>query len=157
MEQYELQELVENVSLKYFGRPFIHLASFNKRLKTTGGRYLTKSHDLEFNDKSYEQYGIEELIQIVKHELCHYHLHIQGKGYKHNDLDFKSCLKQTGGSRYARPVRVGTNLPYRYQLICQNCGQTYLRKYKIDIKKYRCGRCNGPLFMEKINENKQEK
>jgi len=153
MEHNELQDLVKEISLQYFDRPFLHNARFNKRLKTTGGRYLINSHDLELNYRSYVQYGIGELTQIIKHELCHYHLHIQGKGYKHRDSDFKSCLYRTGGSRYARPVSLRKERSYQYQLICQSCGQTYLRKYKIDSKKYRCGRCNGSLMMKKFNRN----
>ncbi|TCS79578.1 SprT family protein [Tepidibacillus fermentans] len=151
MEQKELQKLVEQISLKYFSLPFLHQATFNPRLKTTGGRYLTKSHHLEFNRKSYEQYGIEELVQIIKHELCHYHLHLQGKGYKHKDREFKQCLEQTGGSRYSKPLVKSNERPYRYRLICQKCGQTYLRKYKIKLNRYRCGKCKGPLMMKKID------
>ncbi|MFV9511760.1 SprT family protein [Tepidibacillus sp. LV47] len=150
MKQAELQKLVEEISLQYFGLPFLHKATFNPRLRTTGGRYLTKSHHLEFNLKSYEQYGIEELVQIIKHELCHYHLHLQEKGYQHKDREFKECLKRTGGCRYSKPVAKSKERPYRYQLVCQKCGQTYLRKYKINPKHYRCGRCRGTLKMNQI-------
>ena len=153
VEQNELQRLVEEVSLQIFQQPFQHQATFNDRLKTTGGRYLTSSHNLEFNRKSYEQYGLEELVQIIKHELCHYHLHLDGKGYKHKDVDFKKCLKQSGGSRYAKPVAHGKERPYQYQLICKNCGQTYLRKYKINPDHYRCGKCRGSLIIKKLSNN----
>ena len=37
---------------------------------------------------------MDELISIIKHELCHYHLHQEGKGYKHRDQDFKDLLKK---------------------------------------------------------------
>ncbi len=39
MTEAQLQKLVEEISLKFFRRPFRHRAIFNKRLKTTGGRY----------------------------------------------------------------------------------------------------------------------
>lgn len=90
MNNQELQSLVCDISLKYFKIPFKHNAYFNSRLRTTGGRYLLKSHDIEINPKQYEHYGKEAIIDIVKHELCHYHLHILGKGYKHKDRDFKT-------------------------------------------------------------------
>ncbi len=35
-----LQRMVENLSEEKFGRTFRHRAYFNKRLRTTGGRYL---------------------------------------------------------------------------------------------------------------------
>jgi predicted SprT family Zn-dependent metalloprotease len=41
----QLQRMVENLSEEKFGRTFRHCAYFNKRLRTTGGRYLLKSHD----------------------------------------------------------------------------------------------------------------
>ena len=40
MTDLELQHLVEELSIKYFERPFVHKAYFNYRLRTTGGRYL---------------------------------------------------------------------------------------------------------------------
>ena len=50
------------------------------------------------------QLGMDELISIIKHELCHYHLHQEGKGYKHRDKDFKELLQKVGGSRYCSPL-----------------------------------------------------
>ena len=36
---------------------------------------------------------MEELIGIIKHELCHYHLHLEGKGYQHRDRILSNCYK----------------------------------------------------------------
>ena len=54
---------------------------------------MLQTHHIQINPKSFEIYGIEELEGIIRHELCHYHLHIEGKGYKHRDKDFKDLLK----------------------------------------------------------------
>ena len=80
MEQQELQSLVEKISVESFGKPFRHIASFNPRLRSTGGRYLLGTHNIEINKKYYEQLGVKELVGIIKHELCHYHLHLEGRG-----------------------------------------------------------------------------
>lgn len=40
MNNDKLQRMVENLSEEKFGRTFRHCAYFNKRLRTTGGRYL---------------------------------------------------------------------------------------------------------------------
>ncbi|MER2000121.1 MAG: SprT family protein, partial [Lysinibacillus sp.] len=61
MTDEELQLLVEEYSLRSFGQPFLHRAYFNSRLKSTGGRYLLRSHDIEFNRKLYDHFGIDEL------------------------------------------------------------------------------------------------
>lgn len=93
MQNNELQSCVEKVSLENFNKPFKHRAYFNNRLRTTGGRYLLHSHNIEINHKQYTMYGMEALTNIIKHELCHYHLHLEGKGYKHKDYDFKKLSK----------------------------------------------------------------
>ncbi|BBP87322.1 hypothetical protein BsIDN1_09400 [Bacillus safensis] len=96
----ELQQLTEHISQQFFGKTFRHQAVFNDRLKTTGGRYLLGTHNIELNRRYLEEHGREELIGIIKHELCHYHLHLEGKGYQHRDRDFKALLKQVGAPRF---------------------------------------------------------
>ncbi|ORO18815.1 SprT family protein, partial [Staphylococcus aureus] len=71
MNNDKLQRMVENLSEEKFGRTFQHRAYFNKRLRTTGGRYLLKSHDIEINPKQYEHYGEDAVVKIILHELCH--------------------------------------------------------------------------------------
>lgn len=154
MNDIDLIRLVKEVSLEYFNKPFEHEAKFNHRLRATGGRYLIHSHNLEFNKKSYELYGIEELINIIKHELCHYHLHIQGKGYMHKDGAFKTLLKQVKGTRYSKTLISNKKTQFNYQLICKNCKQIYQRKRKINHKKYRCSKCFGKLeLLNLANKN----
>ncbi|MCF2132280.1 SprT family protein, partial [Strepomyces sp. STD 3.1] len=91
--------------------------------------------------------GEEELIGIIKHELCHYHLHLMGKGYKHGDQEFKALLKRVGAPRYCSSLssiqKKNKNVFYR----CKDCNYLYKRKHKVDITKYRCGRCKGSLLL----------
>lgn len=116
MTNKELQALTEALSDSFFDRPFQHKAIFNPRLRTTGGRYLLSSHNIELNEKHYAKYGKEELVGIIKHELCHYHLHLLGKGYRHKDQDFKQLLK-----KLVLPVTVALlkNVKHRY-ITCIN-------------------------------------
>lgn len=154
MDNEELQKWVERISLSCFGRPFKHKATFNKRLKATGGRYFTGSHHIEISPHQLEAYGLEETEKIIKHELCHYHLHILKRGYRHRDADFRNLLAQVGGSRYCRALPERTQRktrPFRYKLICSKCGMEYLRKRKLDPSKYACGKCKGKLLMEKLD------
>lgn len=151
MTDQELQRLTEEISLRFFGRRFAHQARFNNRLRTTGGRYLLRSHDIELNPKHLTEHGEEELVGIIKHELCHYHLHLQKKGYKHADTDFKTLLRQVGGSRYCQSVGKKPNVrPYLYELVCQDCAMSYKRKRKMDPTRYACGRCRGKLILRPL-------
>ena len=79
MEQKELQLLVETISTEVFWKTISASGFFNTRLRSTGGRYLLGTHNIEINKKYLEQLGEKELIGIIKHELCHYHLHLEGK------------------------------------------------------------------------------
>ena len=145
MNDEELQRWVEEISLTWFHRPFRHKASFNSRLRSTGGRYFPRSHNIEISLKQWQIYGREEVEKIIKHELCHYHLHLMNKGYRHRDADFKQLLQKVGGTRYCRAVCQPKKQPYRYVLICVRCRTEYYRKRKINTKKYVCGKCRGKL------------
>lgn len=147
MTNEALQQLVEEISLKFFKRPFEHQAYFNNRLKSTGGRYHLNDHHLDFNPKLL-QMEREVLIGIIKHELCHYHLHLLGQGFEHKDQSFKKLLAQVGGLRYTPRLQA---VKYRYQ--CQNCGQLYYRQRKMNLQRYCCGKCRGKLMLM-INDEK---
>lgn len=152
MEDKELQELVEQLSMQYFGKPFLHKAIFNPRLRTTGGRYLLASHHIEVNKKYLEQLGMDELIGIIKHELCHYHLHLEGKGYRHRDKDFKELLKKVDAPRYCSQLKGVTNKNYSkkiYVYVCKECHFIYERKRKMNISRFVCGKCRGKLALLK--------
>ncbi|WP_100374740.1 SprT family protein [Bacillus sp. FJAT-45037] len=146
MSEDELQRLVEKISKRDFNKPFMHEARFNPRLKTTGGRYLLQSHDIELNPKQYEVFGHNELVKIIKHELCHYHLHIEGRGYMHRDPEFKALLSEVGGSRYCKAIPgMSKQLNSSYTYECQDCHLIYRRKRQINTEKYVCGKCKGKL------------
>lgn len=145
MKDQELQQMVEDISLEYFKRRFRHTAIFNNRLRTTGGRYLLKSHNIEINPKYLIEFGLETLRGIIKHELCHYHLHIEGKGYQHKDQDFKQLMKEVGAPRFCTPLP-SNQIRQSFQIYkCEKCQKIYKRKRKIDTKKYVCGNCHGKL------------
>ncbi|EIJ79871.1 hypothetical protein PB1_05887 [Bacillus methanolicus PB1] len=148
MKESELQKLVEELSLAYFNKPFRHRALFNSRLRTTGGRYLFHSHNIEINKKYYEQFGEKELVGIIKHELCHYHLHLEGKGYRHRDRDFRILLKEVDGPRFCSPLPEYRKRRKSGKIIiysCKSCNQVYKRRRSIDTSRYVCGKCRGKL------------
>ncbi|MBY0121156.1 SprT family protein [Bacillus sp. S/N-304-OC-R1] len=157
MDDLGLQKLVEEISLQSFGKAFRHKAYFNAKLRSTGGRYMLDTHNIEINRKYLEQLGHEELTGIIKHELCHYHLHIEGKGYKHRDSDFRTLMKEVGAPRFCSPLpeRTKNNVNGKTIIyVCLNCGQLFERRRKINIQKYVCGKCKGKL--KKVKEVKHE-
>lgn len=138
MNNDDLQKLVEEISLMYFNRSFEHCAMWNNRLKTTGGRYHLNTHHLDFNPRVLEQLGRDVLIGVIKHELCHYHLHLTKQGYRHQDKDFKWLLKQVGGSRFVSWDKVNVK---KYHYRCTGCLNDVYRQRQFDVERYVCSKC----------------
>ncbi|MFC6464290.1 SprT family protein [Marinilactibacillus sp. GCM10026970] len=145
MDQKTLQGFVEKVSLSSFSKPFKHKAVFNKRLKTTGGRYFLNTHNLDFNPLVLEVLGMDIFEGVVKHELCHYHLHLEGKGHRHQDADFKALLKEVGGLRFTPALKERKPIEQLWKYQCSDCGQLYYRKRRVNVEKYVCSNCRGRL------------
>lgn len=149
----ELQTLIEKVSLEVFKKPFLHRACHNGRLRTTGGRYMLRDHSIQINPLVFQTHGIEELIGVIKHELCHYHLHLEGKGYQHRDADFKKLLDETSSPRYCKQLakrNEKTTSFYIYE--CKMCKMKYERRRRMNVSKYRCGKCASEI-KQLVNES----
>ncbi|ASK61242.1 SprT family protein [Virgibacillus phasianinus] len=144
LNEKELYALVQKISLNYFGKSFKDQVRFNSRLRTTGGRYIPSKRIIELNPKYVLETNEAEFIGIIKHELCHYHLHIEGKGYKHGDSAFKMLLKETGSPRHCTPLP-SSKRENKHHYICKSCSHVYKRQRRVNINKYRCGRCGGVL------------
>lgn len=156
MNNEELQRLTEELSLEFFRKPFKHQAYFNNRLRTTGGRYALRSHNIDINPKHLKHYGAEEVISIIKHELCHYHLHIEGKGYQHRDQEFKQLLQKVGGARHCQSIPYAKKTAGKLHIYqCSGCSHKYSRKRRMNTEKYVCGKCHGVL--KKVAEKKMTK
>lgn len=150
MTDFELYKLVCEISEQVFQKTFHHKAYFNKRLRTTGGRYLLQTHNIEVNPKAFELYGLREVEGIIRHELCHYHLHIEGKGYKHRDSDFKMLLSKANAPRFCSNLDQGVKRKSnkRYTYVCVKCGTNYSRKIRMNTDRYRCSKCFGKLKLK---------
>ena len=142
MNEHELQQLTQEISRTSFHREFTHKITYNKRLRSSGGRYLLKTGNIEINPLVEQELGLEALIGVIKHELCHYHLHQTGGGYRHRDADFKRLLHQVGGSRFVERMKE-PNFLYE----CTACHHRYPRMRKMNTNRYVCGKCRGKLIL----------
>ena len=142
MNEHELQQLTQEISRTSFHREFTHKITYNKRLRSSGGRYLLKTGNIEINPLVEQELGLEALVGVIKHELCHYHLHQTGGGYRHRDADFKRLLHQVGGSRFVERMKE-PNFIYE----CVDCHHRYPRMRKMNTHRYVCGKCRGKLIL----------
>ena len=142
MNEHELQQLTQEISRSSFHREFTHKITYNRRLRSSGGRYLLKTGNIEINPLVEQELGLEALIGVIKHELCHYHLHQTGGGYRHRDADFKRLLHQVGGSRFVERMKE-PNFIYE----CTACHHRYPRMRKMNTNRYVCGKCRGKSIL----------
>lgn len=142
MNEHELQQLTQEISRTSFHREFTHKITYNRRLRSSGGRYLLKTGNIEINPLVEQELGLEALVGVIKHELCHYHLHQTGGGYRHRDADFKRLLHQVGGSRFVERMKE-PNFLYE----CTACHHRYPRMRKMNTNRYVCGKCRGKLIL----------
>lgn len=142
MNEHDLQQLTQEISRNSFHREFTHKITYNRRLRSSGGRYLLKSGNIEINPLVEQELGLEALVGVIKHELCHYHLHQTGGGYRHRDADFKRLLHQVGGSRFVERMKE-PNFIYE----CTACHHRYPRMRKMNTNRYVCGKCRGKLIL----------
>lgn len=139
MTNDQLQNLTEKWSLDAFGLPFRHRIVFNSRLRTTGGRYHLDDHHIDINPLMYSEYDLATLRGVVLHELCHYHLHLMGRDYRHRSREFRFLLAKVGGSRFAPPTSKARQGKYLYR--CRGCGITIRRMRRFNVRRYICRRC----------------
>lgn len=98
--------------------------------------------------KLVEKLSVEYFNQPFKHELCHYHLHLAGKGYRHVDADFKQLLKQVGGLRYTPSIERTQEKITRWEYQCQGCLQKVYRKRRFNVAKYVCMNCQNSFELK---------
>lgn len=168
LSEQDLINLVNELSVEHFGNPVTHSISFNKRLKTTAGRVMHKYLEdkltrtktitllrIEFNPAYLKEYGMEEFIGTIKHELVHYHCLINGKGHKHGDKDFISECKRInaplGGC--AKSMKHKNNWKYLYE--CIKCKIPMYRHKILDLRRIKC-KCGAyVVLMENRTQNKE--
>ena len=128
------------------------MENFNKLLKTTGGRYHLQTHDLDFNPKVLEKAGETAFIGVIKHELCHYHLHLSGPGYQHKDKAFKQLLQKVGGLRYTPSLIEKSEQKRLLKYQCLRCGAVAKRQRRFNTERFVCAKCKGKFqLIEKID------
>lgn len=137
MQPKDLLLLARQLSLIHFAKPFLGQIRWNARLRTSAGRFVHSASCIELNPHYMAYYGEQELVDTIKHELIHYHHPRAGHGpIFHREADRIACR------RHCQPL---PGQIYYYVYMCQDCQQRYRRRKRVNLYKYRCGRCRGHL------------
>lgn len=142
----ELQALVEATARDAFGRPFGGRAEWSRRMRVSAGAVQFRRLPaggvepvvMRLSWRYYCRYGRDELVQTIKHELCHWFLFADGIRHGHRSRPFLELLRRAGAHRYCRPMdrRRASRRRYRYR--CPRCGREWVYRRKVDVA---CGAC----------------
>lgn len=143
MDTQDLYQLANSLSLQFWQKPLTIKVVWNTRLRSSAGRYIYSKagpQRIEVSYQEYIDYGLAEVVNILKHELCHFHLHQQNKAFQDGSVVFKQECQRVGAQLTAKPRAV------KYvQIFCSSCGQ--LLGYRQRIRKNLISSCCGSSLM----------
>jgi SprT-like protein len=130
---------------------------FNSRIKKVLGRFMFNTIKgvrtplkIQLSEELVRFYSREKIIDVLKHELTHYALYVQGKDHEDGDALFESQLDKYGISSSRKINMMG---PY-YKYHCKECGTVYKRKRKLQaVISCSCTLGNNLIYDGQFEEN----
>lgn len=135
-----LLDLVNELAIRYFGRTYNGRVEWNFRMRTRAGDYAPRLKLMRLSARYAKEFGDEELVGTIKHELCHWYLWEQGIAHRHDSRAFKELMQRVDAPRYAKRTQVRTGSSRRYVYRCTFCGIEFVRRRKIQGACKRCCR-----------------
>ena len=124
----------------------------NHRFSRSLGRCSFRHKRIDLAGWIFQRCGWEEIQDTVRHEVAHA---LAGPGTGHGPLWKtearrlgalpKSCARSDG--TWASPA---SERPPSWLLRCLGCGREFPRKRRVQVRRFRCGGCGGPLSIEAI-------
>lgn len=126
MNLNEINKLAKEIATEYWGLDFNIPIEISGKLTTALGYYRSQINrvtgkrtpiKITLAKRLFGNYSKETIIGVLKHELCHWALSVQGKPFKDGDLVFERELKRIG-SHSTGTVDVSGNVHIG---ICSKC------------------------------------
>lgn len=138
LRESQLKTLVNDISIEIWNKEVTIPIETSKRLKTSLGYFMTtvgqnaKAVKLVFSHELIDgTYKLVTLVDVIKHELAHYHLFIQGvKGYSDGNREFENELKRIG----AHSTRVVSGAGKYHVCYCSCCGKLIMKGSEKKVK-----------------------
>jgi SprT-like protein len=126
---------------------------WNGRLKKAMGRFLFSYQGkkripvrIEMSKHAAQFINREIFIAVLLHELCHYHLFIQGHPFDDHHPLFEKELGRVGA--------ISTNtvqIPQKgFELICSQCQQTIGTRRRMNTSRYLSGCCKAKIAKKEV-------
>jgi SprT-like protein len=159
LTQYQLEKYAKKFLKDNYNMELLVPLKINGRLRTACGRFVYTRFKsgkpsvpkvVELNRYFLENNEPDVVLDVLRHELVHYALFMQGKPHRDGHPVFENELKRLGivsqstVDKYnikSKPVNIRV-----YE--CEDCGYKYRRKRALAHggKYHRCGSCNGRLI-----------
>jgi predicted SprT family Zn-dependent metalloprotease len=124
---------------------------WNRRLRTALGRADFSARTIELNPTLLDRHPAELLPTLV-HELCHL---IAGARAAHG-ARWREAMLALGARPEACHRLDVSDLTARRRVwiwTCTRCGESYSRRSR-GVRRFRCGRCRGPLRVSESAESR---
>lgn len=147
-----LQDLTVEIATKIFRRVYRGSIKFNPRLRSTGGRCVVESgFPIEINP--IVATNDEALVDVIKHELCHYYCMVDGDSGNHNSPKFKEMILIHGGNKELnfadlKPELLGRKIIVNGRVanyLCPKCGY---RTVLSAGTKLQCSQCHEQYLIQ---------
>jgi len=119
---------------------------WNPKLRTTFGRVMTRSKNVELSTKLWKIASHEERKEVVVHEMCHW-ADLQINGFTHHGPEWHAMMILCG---YDEPRIAHTLVKRKTKSVKCDCrihevGETVFKRIDRDSRRYRCIDCDGFL------------
>ena len=158
LTQYQLEKYAEKFLMDNYNMKLLVPLKINGRLRIPCGRFVYIKRDgkpiapkaVELNKYFLENNEINIVLDVLRHELIHYALFMQGKPHSdghpvfENELDRLGVVRQETINKYkiqSKPVNVRI-----YE--CADCNHKYERRRALPNggNNHCCGACSGMLI-----------
>lgn len=137
----ELTNLAKHLYEDCFPDYFKGYVEWSTRMKNISGN-CREDGRIGLNYNYFLEYGLEETINILKHELAHLYCFKMIGDHNHNDICFLNALTMINGAIY------GKYLPRKvHTYSCPKCQKIWLCSRKKEGN-YSCSHCGGNRYSE---------
>ncbi|GAA0357958.1 SprT-like domain-containing protein [Bacillus horti] len=149
VDSEKLEDLSQKLSLHFWGKRCDIPVLWNGRLTKSMGRFMFSSRGrtrtalrIELSKHAVRFIPPEIFIAVLLHELCHYHLFIQGQPFEDGHPVFEEELRRVGA--------ISTNvvqLPQKgFELYCSKCHERLGSRKRMNTKHYLSACCKAQIL-----------
>lgn len=144
----KIQQLANKLSQHFWQADCAIPVVWNGRLTRSMGRFIFKIDGskripikIELSKYSSQFIDRDIFVAVLLHELCHYHLFVQGKPFEDRHPVFEKELQRVGAISTNR-----VQIPQKaYKLYCSACNAYLGTRKRLNVRRYLSQCCRKPI------------